>query len=406
MRVVKTENLAVNYAPIQLPTNKLEWVQYGQDNQYPNFLMDLMNKSSIHSAIQHGKQELTVGDGLIATNKDAMPTDMLVALDKFMNRPNPNETLEDLYFKIAYDLIIFGGYALQVIWSKDRESIAEIYHMDFSKIRAGKIDEDTNKIEYYYFSDDWAQYKKDKYVPKSIKAYDVENRKDPVQLIYYKNYQPGMPYYPAPMYTAAIPYVLLDNEIGEYHLNAMKNGLSPNYILNVGTGIPSDEEQDDFYRNFKREMTGSGGRKIMITFSEGKEQAPEIIPIGIQDEHQKFITLNESVIQNLLTANRLTSPMLMGIKTPGELGGRTEMVDAFEIYYNTVIAKLQKQLNRTLNEILRINNIISEIEVIKPTLVASSLSEAVLSRVLKIDELREQIGYEVLPDSTGDRLLG
>jgi hypothetical protein len=95
--------------------------------------------------------------------------------------------------------------------------------------------------------------------------------------------------------------------------------------------------------------------------------------------------------------------MLLGVKTSGQLGGRNELLDAFELYYNQVITKIQKQLNRTLNKIMLINNIPGDIQVIKPTLINSQISEAITSRVMTINEIRENIGLEKLND--GDILL-
>jgi hypothetical protein len=180
--------------------------------------------------------------------------------------------------------------------------------------------------------------------------------------------------------------------------------LATNFILNISSGIPSEEEQSEFSDDVKHNLTGSAAQKILVTFSEGKDNAPEFTPIQIQDEHQKFITLNEAVLQNLLTANRLTSPMLLGIKTPGQLGGAGEFEEAFELYYNQVIAKLQNRVLETLNKILKINGAQEiKFEVIKPQLISTKFSEAVMARVMKINELRKEIGLEEL-ENNGDQL--
>ena len=162
--------------------------------------------------------------------------------------------------------------------------------------------------------------------PVKIKAFDINDRSEPVQLMCMKDYFPGQWYYPTPSYSASIPYVLIDWNIGLYHLNNIENGLSPNFIMNIASGIPTEEEQDEFFRNVKSELVGSKGQKVMVTFSEGKDGAPEIIPIQVSDADKQFLVLNEAVLQQLMTANRLTSPMLMGIKTPGQLGGRNELL--------------------------------------------------------------------------------
>lgn len=400
MKILSQEKFSeYNYMnPYTYSTNKnLNWYLYGDDNLYPFYLLDLMKKSSIHSAIQNGKHELTIGNGLEVVGDTNASLEIQTKINQFLYSPNPNETLDDIYFKIAYDQILFGGYCLQVIWSKDRETISEIHHMDFSRIRIGKPNEE-GKIDEYWYSDDWSQIRKKEFVPTPIKTFNKDDRKAPRQLIYIKDYFPNQPIYPLPSYNASIPYIKIDYEIGQYHLNNIKNGFSPNFLVNLASGIPSEEEQDDFYRNFKSEMLGSEGQKVMITFSEGKEQAPEIIPIQPTNADTQFLTLNEAVLQNLLTANRLTSPMLLGVKSPGQLGGRSEIIDAFDLYYNQVISKIQKQLNRTLNNIMTINSIPGDIQVIKPSVINAQISEAITSRVMTINEIRETLGLEKLND--------
>lgn len=405
MKIIRKEELGdYSMYPIQIANPRQEWVNYGKDNMYPMFLLDLMHKSAIHGAIQNGKHELTIGNGVSYTGLDNLTPESGAKLNRFGNMPNPNETIEDIYFKLAYDQIIFGGYAVQIVWSRDRQSIAEIYHIDFSKLRAEKADENGN-VQYYYYSDDWTQYKKKDYIPVKIKAFDINDRKEATQIMYFKDYFPAQFYYPNPSYVSSIPYVLIDWNIGLYHLNNIENGLSPNFIMNIASGIPTDEEQDEFFLNVKRELVGAKGQKVMVTFSEGKEGAPEIIPIQVSDADKQFLTLNEAVLQQLLTANRLTSPMLVGIKTPGQLGGRSEMMDAYELYYNQVITKIQKQINKSLDKILTINMIPVNVEIIKPTLIGNSLSEAITARIMTIDELRKEKGLEELPDNTGKILL-
>jgi hypothetical protein len=192
MKVIRKESLGENYNmyPIQIPNPRQEWVNFGRDNMYPMFLLELMHKSAIHGAIQNGKHELTIGNGITFIGTENLTPESSGRLNKFGNMPNPNEKIEDVYFKLAYDQIIFGGYCLQVVWSKDRQTISEFYHMDFSKVRAEKADEN-GIIQNYWYSDDWSQYRKKEYAPIKIKAFDINDRSEPVQLMYMKDYFPA-----------------------------------------------------------------------------------------------------------------------------------------------------------------------------------------------------------------------
>jgi hypothetical protein len=378
-----------------------KWIPAGRDNLYFNFLTDLMYKSSIHNSIQNGKHELAFGGGL-TWNENGLDQNSINIINKLFNSPNNSEDLNEIFEKILLDRILYGADCFQIIWSKDRQTIAEMYHVSYETVRKGKPNED-GIIDEYFLSNDWQNYKRKINKPVRIAAFDVNNRKEAVQLIYSQKYFPTE-IYAVPTYSASIPYILTDHEISKHHLNSIKNGLSANFILNVASGIPSEEEMEYFVDDVKRNLVSGNGQKIVITFSEGRDGETTFMPIEIQDEHQKFITLNEAVLQNLLTANRLTSPELLGVKVPGELGGG-DFNESFELYYNQVISKIQAEVLKDFNRILKINGAANaEFSVIKPNLTSNKLSEAITGRVLTINELRKQLGQEEL-SGVGDILL-
>jgi len=386
-----------------IPYLQYKWIPCGQDNLYPNFLTELMYKSPTHNAIQTGKHELAVGDGLTWDENGENLNDIAIVNKLFYQANADGETLDEVFSKVMLDEILFGGHSVQVIWSRDRQTIAEIYHTPFETVRKGKPDAN-GKINNYFVSQDWMNWRRKLNTPVEIFGFSTKDRSNPVQMIYSQQYFPTE-IYPNPTYVASVPYILVDYEIGRHHLNAIKNGLATNFILNISSGIPGEEEQDDFSDDVKHNLTGSAGQKILVTFSEGKDNAPEFTPINIQDEHQKFITLNEAVVQNLLTANRLTSPMLLGIKTPGQLGGTNEINEAFELYYNQVIGKLQNRVLETFNKILKINGAQEiKFEVIKPQLISTKFSEAVMSRIMSINEMRKEVGLEEI-EGSGEQYL-
>jgi hypothetical protein len=388
------------YVPqlLEVTTKRDDFIKYGEDNLYPDYLLTLLEKSAIHKSIQIGKQDMTVGDGLKIVTEN-LPPEQMAIVTKFMNMPNPHESLEDITYKIAMDLIIYGAYALNVIWSKDRQSIAEIYHIDYGKLRCGKPDEDGN-MPYYYYSDDWSDIKK--HVPKPYAVFSMDERKDPNQIYICKEYNPAMKYYAIPQYSASIPYVEIDFEIGMYHLNNIQNQLSPNYLLQINTGIPEEEEQDELFRQIKSELTGHKGHKFMLTFGEGQDQAPTFIPIQTTDSDKQFLVLNEAVLQALCTANKVTSPMLLGIKTAGQLGGRSELMDAYDLYYATVINKLQKHILKTYHKILTINGTSAQLDFIKAEPLPFTVSETALLQVADRNEIRDMVGLEVVQEENNN----
>ena len=380
------------YVPqlIEVTTKRDDHIRYGADNLYPDYLLSLLEKSSIHKSIQTGKQDMTMGDGLKVVTEN-LPLEQQTIVSKFMNMPNPNENIEDISYKVAMDLIIYGAYALNVIWSKDKQTIAEFYHIDYGKLRCGKPDED-GKMTYYYYSDDWTDIKNNEV--KEIAVFSTDERKDASQIMVVKEYNPAAKYYAIPQYSASIPYVEIDFEIGMYHLNNIQNQLSPNYLLQINTGVPEEEEQDELFRQIKKELTGHKGHKFMLTFGNGQDQAPTFIPIQTTDSDKQFLTLNEAVLQALCTANKVTSPMLLGIKTPGQLGGRAELVDAYDLYYATVINKLQKHILKSYHKILTINGTSAKLDFIKAEPLPFNLTEQALLQVATPNEVRDMVGLE------------
>jgi hypothetical protein len=382
------------YVPqlIEVTTKRDDHIKYGADNLYPDYLLSLLEKSSIHKSIQTGKQDMTMGDGLKVVTEN-LPLEQQTIVSKFMNMPNPNENIEDISYKIAMDLIIYGAYALNVIWSKDKQTIAEFYHIDYGKLRCGKPDED-GKMTYYYYSDDWTDIKNNEV--KEIAVFSTDERKEASQIMVVKEYNPAAKYYAIPQYSASIPYVEIDFEIGMYHLNNIQNQLSPNYLLQINTGVPEEEEQDELFRQIKKELTGHKGHKFMLTFGNGQDQAPTFIPIQTTDSDKQFLVLNEAVLQALCTANKVTSPMLLGIKTPGQLGGRAELVDAYDLYYATVINKLQKHILKSYHKILTINGTSAKLDFIKAEPLPFALTENALLQVATPNEVRDMVGLEII----------
>jgi hypothetical protein len=221
----------------------------------------------------------------------------------------------------------------------------------------------------------------------------MDERRDPVQLMCVREYNASSPFYGKPQYYPSIPYAQIDGEVAQYHLNSIEGGLSADYIiqLNNAEGM-TQEEQDETYYNIKKELSGATGNKWMLTFGSSTDQQPNVIPIPTSDTDTKFLTLQEACMQNILTANKLTNPSLVGIKTPQGLGSKDELLDAYDLYYETVISKLCKMVTKTYDKILAINEIPTTVVFEKAQPVPFSLSEQALLTVLSVNEVRDMLG--------------
>jgi hypothetical protein len=316
------------------------WVFYGENNQMPAYLISRYNNCAIHKAVVISKREQIMGDGLVSFN-NPMAT---------INLINNKENVYDVMKKCALDLVLFGGYALNVIWSRDRKSIAEIYHLDFSRVRCGKINEDSDQIEKFYYSAEWGNIRK--FPPTEYDAFNQEDG-DPSQIYYYKQYSPSNSYYPQPDYSGAIAAINIDVQIKEFHSNNLMNGMMPSLWINMNNGIPGEEEQRLVTRALESQFTSvnNAGRPI-ISFNESKELSPEITQIATSGNDQYYATIYDDIVRTILSSHRVSSGELYGISTAGKLGTRNEIVDHSEYFRKMVIQPYQKELLVTFDKLV------------------------------------------------------
>lgn len=311
---------------------RFPWVWYGENNQMPAYLITRYNNCAIHKAVVISKREQIMGDGIVSLN-NPMAT---------INLINKKENVHDVMKKCALDLVLFGGYALNVIWSRDRKSIAEIYHVDFSRVRCGKINHDTDEIEKFYYSPDWSNIRK--YPPQEYPAFS-QDESEASQIYYYKQYSPSNSYYPQPDYSGGLAAIEIDVQIKEFHANNLKNGMMPSLWINMNNGIPGEEEQMLVTRALESQFTSvnNAGRPI-ISFNESKELSPEITQIATSGNDQYYQTIYEDIVRTILSSHRVSSGELYGISTAGKLGTRNEIVDHSEYFRKMVIQPYQKEL--------------------------------------------------------------
>lgn len=346
-----------NFAGVNLPspTEKInktkKWIEYGADNQFPQYLISLLNKSSLHSAIVKQKAMLIGGGGWAKTN-------LAPELQLFMKNVYNEDDFDELLFKIAVDLEVYGGFFLNIIWSKDREKIAEINYIDPSKVRIALLDTDDKfSPEKYWISDGWE--KLDKYPPVLYDGFSTSNKKNRSQILYVKEYRPGTEWYARPEYgEAGMRWIETEFEIANYHLNNIKNGFHPSMHINFPIGQPSNEEAFEIIKRLKAQYQGSEmAGNVMVTFSDTNDSSASFNPIELNASDARFLMLNEQVTDGILKAHRVTNPALFGIETPGALGSRNEMLESLEIFQTQYTEPKQRLIEKIFNWFRRINNI-------------------------------------------------
>ena len=350
--------------------NSKGFVNYGDDNLFPQYLIDLFHSSSTHNALTTTIATMVFGEGFDATTLDGR-----LAFDQW----NLNDELR----KACVDFQIQGGFALEVNWSLDRTTIANVSHLPFENIRSGFVNED-EKVDYYYYSKDWSSKKEE---VEEICTFDPERKLDhPTQIFYVKPFSPGSFYYPKPCYTGSIDYIELDKEIGKYHINNIKNGMSPSFSIHFKNGIPPQEERNRIRMDIERQMSGaSNAGKFIVTYSDDPERKPDFDPFQLSDAHNQYQFLSEEVTGKIMVGHRVTNPQMFGVAVPGKLGGGGELAESAELFEQNVVRPNRRIVEETVQTLLR----------------AAGLDSAVLELSSQEDEVNLDASWEHL-DALGE----
>jgi len=372
--------------PIYKEVKGKDWIYYGERNDYPNYLLRLYNNSAKHNAILTGKVDYICGNGWTVKAEDEMQKAKAYGMINQVN--SEQESLNELTKKLTTDMSIFGGYYLQVIWTKATGEIAELYHVDYYKVRTN------NDNTEFYVSDNWIKNDNVNTRPdyEAFAAFDPNNRTGS-QILYFKEYRAGANTYSLPDYRGAISYIELDISIGEYHLNTINNGMFSSKLINLNGGKVSQEEEDRIERQFKDKFSGSkNAGKFMLAFNDSKENEPSIVDLSGTELDKHFDLLNKTVQTEIFSGHKISSPMLFGIKTEGQLGGRSEMREAYELFQNTYVNTKQRNLEETINYLYKFNDLTAILELRKTEPINFEFSEAIISANMTQEEIREKLG--------------
>ncbi len=332
-----------------------DWVSFGEDNLYPNYLLELFLGSAINGALVKSIGAMIYGEGLAATNADESEStkESYLRLTELLHNSD-DDVLKDL----AMDLKLFGGCYVNVIWSRDRSKIAKMKHIPAQYIRSGKMVD--GEIDTYYYSADWSKAKKGEYRPRPYAAFNIEDRTQASQILMIRDKNPALFYGFAPDYVAATDWIQMELEVAQFHLSNITSGMTPSMHVGFANGVPTEEERRTIERQLNQKFSGSGNAgKILLTFNDGKETAPVIEPIQMNDAQSAWEGMSKQAVNQILAGHRCTSPILFGIRSEGGgLGNNAdELRDAYSLFNNTVVVPFQNTLLKGLDKIFRINDI-------------------------------------------------
>ena len=312
-----------------------------------------------------------------------------------MNNANGNETLHEVLKKVAFDFKLQGAFALNIVWSKDRTQIAEIYHIPVEKIRSERPDE-FGKTRGYYVSGDWANTRTNK--PYRVPAFNVNDRTSPNQILYTGLYSPNMNSYYTADYISCNNWSLCDSKVSEFHLQNVSNSFSGSYMISFANGIPLAEERRQIEQSLTDKFTGaSNAGKFILTFSDDKTRVPEITPISPADLDKQYLALQELLTSNILAGHRVTSKTLMGLDSAnGFSSNADELLNASNFYLNTVVMPFQGQILKVLHKIFQVNNMDMPVQFVQLKPITIQFDSKTIREVMTTSEIRESLGLPPL----------
>ena len=352
------------------------YIQYGDRNDYPNYLVDLFNKSAKHNAIVKSKVHYISANGWKGSPE----------AEGFIQKVNRMESLNDLTRKVSLDAELFGGYYLEIIWSVTKQ-LAEVWHCDYTKIRTNK-----DNTQFWY---------KEKWDDRNEKAmvYPAFNANNPVgkQILYIKEYRPNMGFYSLPGYFGALNYIESDIEISKHVLGNAQTGFSASKLITLPNGEPSDEEKRNIEKRFTSRFSGSDGKKFILAFVNDSARKPIVDDLGTSDITKEDFGRVDSLIQtNIFSGHQITTPSIFGIAEAGKLGSRSEMRDGYEIFKNTYVNSKQMHLESVFNMLAIYRGIVEPDLLIIPTEpIGFEFTENILKEIAPKEWLLEKAGIDV-----------
>jgi hypothetical protein len=314
------------------------WVNYGEQNDFPQYLRDLAHESPVHGSLVVAIGDMIAGKGIKSEQYQAE----LDALD-----------VNTLTYAAAHDLKLFGGFFIEVIWSNDRTVISKLNPIPFEECRIAVNQDDDSEIGIFH-SYDWSNTRKKKNTPEFIPKYNYLTRNEEPRQIYWCFTYTGSDVYPRPDYWSAINYIELDKQISIFHINQISNGLFPSTIINFYNGQATPEQKQQMMMDWENKMSGArNAGKVVMFFNERDQPKTEITPFPVNDADKQYQLMDTTATQKIITAHRVTTPLLFGIReTSGFGSNKDEMTTGLEIFNKQVIEPYQTLIDKTITELL------------------------------------------------------
>lgn len=318
-----------NYSsPLITEDQKGEWVNYGVDNLYFDYLLDRYRGSPTNSAIINSVARMIAGDGVVSPFASKHPQEYAKAISWF--------SLDKLS-KWAFDLKCYGFYMQQII----RTNGGEIENVEFTPVenwRSGVADEDGN-INTWYYCDNWAAWEggDKRFEPTQIPAYKTDG-KEPLSVFACKPYRAGSFYYPTVDYQGALQWANVEEEVGNFHLNNILNSFSPSLIINFNNGDPGEDTRKAIERKVNQKLRGTNRAGVgLLSFNENKDHAVTFESAPISDLDKQFQFISEEATRKIMVGHRVTSPLFFGIRDGAGLGSNADELKNSWLFFDAMV---------------------------------------------------------------------
>jgi hypothetical protein len=344
MSNVHVFNFESHKPPQSVESKRDNWVEFGDDNDYFQYLIDRYNNSTTNNSVINSINKLIYGRGLDATDSNKKPNDY--AQMKMLFRP-------DVLKCVITDYKLLGQGYFQLIYNKAKNAIVRVEHIPAQLLRAEKCNK-KGEIEAYYYSDNWKETKK--FPPKRIPAFGYGDKT--LELLCVRDYSVGQKYYSNVDYIGALAYATLEEEIADYLINDVQNGFSPTSVINFNNGVPDEEKQSLIASDVKRKLSGSNGAKIVVAFNSDETKKTTIDSVPLNDAPAHYQYLSEEARGKILLGHSVTSGLLFGIPSNnGFSSNADELANATTLFDNMVIRPKQHRVLEALDEILAFNKV-------------------------------------------------
>lgn len=344
---VRFISLANYERPEVIETVQKEYVLYGQDNAYYDTIIQRYLGSPTNARCINGISDMIYGKGLEATDRN-INRDSYIEMKKLID--------EGELRKIVGDRKLLGSAAIKVIYNKDKSKVVAVKHHPMETLRAEKTTD--GAIKGYYYHPDW----KNKQIgdkPKRIPTFGNGSEEQTTEVMIVRPYVSGFYYYSPCDYQSSLQYSQLEEEVSNYHLSNIENGLQPSLLVNFNNGVPSEETQELLENKINNKFSGSSNAgRFILSFNEDKETASDVQAIHLPDAHAQYQFLADESREKIMLGHGIVSPILLGIKDNTGFGNNAEELRTASILMdNIVIAPFQHNIISALDKILAYNKI-------------------------------------------------